>query len=133
MVLTAVAVLLLPGVALLGPVARARPAEANALATLPAGCRLFTPMGVAAVAILTRPDVPVWFDSRVDYYGRTRLLEAIAYSTGQGPTAAPPGTTCVILPTRESRSSSPKATARIQAEPGWDYRGSVNGFDVWVR
>lgn len=132
-VLTTVAIVLLPGVVLLGPLAHARPAEAGAVATLPSGCRLFSTMGVAAVTILTRPDIPVWIDGRVDYYGRQRMLEAIAYSTGQAPTAAPPGTTCVLLPAPESRSSSPRATARMQGEPGWDYRGRVNGFDVWVR
>ncbi len=132
-VLTSVAVLLLPGVLLLGPVAHARPAEAEALAALPSSCRLYSTMGVSAIAILTRPDVPVWFDSRVDYYGRERLKEAIVYATGQAPSATPPGATCVVLPDPQTRSASPAATTRLQTEPGWDYRGRVNGFDVWVR
>lgn len=133
-VLTAVLALLSPGIVWLGPVQHARPAELGAVASaLPAGCRFFGSAGTSGTVVLARPDVQVWVDGRADYYGRERLIQANNYFAGQGAQAAPDGATCVIFPDPASRGAYPRATDRINAEPGWDYRGRVNGFDVWVR
>lgn len=132
-VLPAVFIVLLPAVLWLGPINHARTEESRAITVLPQGCRFFGTAGVSNVVILERPDVRVWIDGRADYYGRGRLGQATGYFAGAQPSAAPEGTTCVILPSPESRYSLPPATSRINAEPGWDYRGRINGFDVWVR
>jgi hypothetical protein len=132
-VLTLVAVLLLPFAVWLGPVNHAVPEELEAIRALPSGCRLFTTAAIAGPTILDRPDVPVWYDGRADYFGRARLREALEYFNGKAATSAPPGASCVVLPVTGQSESLPLATARINADPGWSFLGSYNQFDVWVR
>lgn len=131
-VLSLVAALLLPFAVWLGPVNHAIPEEREAIQSLPSGCHLFTTASIAGPTILTRPDVPVWFDGRADYFGRARLLEGDDFFTGVGKTAAPPGATCAVLPVIGQFTSLPKATARLNADPAWTPVGTFNGFDVWV-
>jgi hypothetical protein len=108
------------------------PEEQEAIQSLPSGCNLFTTASIAGPTILTRPDVPVWFDGRADYFGRTRLLEGDEYFSGVGKTAAPPGATCAVLPVIGQITSLPMATARLNADPAWKLVGTFNGFDVWL-
>jgi len=132
-VLTLVAALLLPFAVWLGPVNHAVPEELEAIKALPSGCRLFTTASIAGPTILDRPDVPVWYDGRADYFGRARLLEARGYFYGEAATSAPPGATCVVLPVIGQSTSLPLATARLNADPSWTLLGSYNRFDAWVR
>ena len=132
-VLTLVSVLLLPFAVWMGPGNHAVPEELEAVQALPSGCHLFTTAPIAGPTILARPDVPVWFDGRADYFGRARLLEFATYFFGRGATSAPPGATCVVLPVTGQPTSLPLATARINADPAWTLLGSYNRFDVWVR
>ncbi len=131
-VLSLVAALLLPFAVWLGPVNHAVPEEQEAIDSLPSGCHLFTTASIAGPTILTRPDVPVWFDGRADYFGRARLLEADDYFYGVAKTSAPVGATCAVLPTEGQREFLPQASARLNADPAWTLRGTYNGFDVWV-
>jgi hypothetical protein len=131
-VLSLVAALLLPFAVWLGPVNHAIPEEQEAIQSLPSGCNLFTTASIAGPTILTRPDVPVWFDGRADYFGRARLLEADDYFSGVAKTAAPPGATCAVLPVIGQVTSLPTATARLNADPAWTLKGTFNRFDVWV-
>jgi hypothetical protein len=131
-VLTLVAALLLPFAVWMGPGNHAVPEEMEAIRTLPSGCHLFTEASIAGPTILERPDVPVWFDGRADYFGRARLLESSLYFLGKGVTAAPPGATCAVLPVVGPPTSLPLATARLNADPAWKRVGTYNGFDVWV-
>jgi len=132
-VLSLVAALLLPFAFWLGPVNHAVPEELAAIKALPSGCRLFTTASIAGPTILVRPDVPVWYDGRADYFGHARLLEAAAYSYKGAATSAPPGATCVVLPAIGQSASLPLATARMIADPAWTLLGLYNRFDVWVR
>ncbi len=130
-VLTLVSALLLPFAAWMGPGNHAIPQELEAIRALPSGCHLFTSASIAGTTILERPDVPVWFDGRFEYYGRQRILEATRYLSGKEPTAAPPGATCALLPVADPVTSP--ATARLDADPAWKRMRTYSGFDVWVR
>lgn len=132
-VLTVVAGILLPFAVVLGPGTHAVPAELEAIQSLPSGCRLFTTASVAGPTILARPDVPIWFDGRADYFGRDRLIEAHEYFVGVGETSAPPGATCAIFPTLGDRDDYPAVTARLNSDPTWVLSGTYHGFDVWLR
>jgi len=132
-VLSLVAVLLLPFAVWMGPGNHAVPEEQEAIQALPSGCKLFTTASIAGPTILSRPDVPVWFDGRADYFGRARLIEAHAYFFGEASSAAPPGATCAVLPVTGQITSLPKATARLNADPAWKLIGTYNRFDAWVR
>lgn len=132
-VLTVVAGILLPFAVVLGPGTHAVPAELEAIESLPSGCRLFTTASVAGPTILARPDVPIWFDGRADYFGRQRLIEAHEYFVGVGETSAPPGATCAIFPTLGDRDDYPAVTARLNGDPTWVFSGTYHGFDVWLR
>ncbi|MGV8848372.1 MAG: hypothetical protein ACOH16_02390 [Propionibacteriaceae bacterium] len=131
-VLSLVAALLLPFAVWLGPVNHAVPAEQEAIQSLPPGCNLFTTASIAGPTILTRHDVPVWFDGRADYFGRARLLEGHDYFSGVAKTAAPPGATCAVLPVMSQVTPLRMATARLNADPAWTLIGTFNRFDVWV-
>ncbi len=132
-VLTAVVALLLPFVVWLGPMSHAVPEELQAIKALPSGCRLFTTAFIAGPTILLRPDVPVWYDGRADYFGHARLLESHMYFYEKVSPSTPPGATCVVLPVIGQSTSVPLATARLNTDPAWTPLGSYNGFDVWVR
>jgi len=130
-VVSLVAALLLPFAVWLGPVNHAVPEELEAIKALPSGCRLFTTDSIAGPTILERPDVPVWYDGRFDYFGRARLLEAVAYSYKGAATSAPPGATCAVLPAIGQSTSLPLATARLNADPAWTLLGFTDG-GTWV-
>ncbi|HSN12590.1 MAG TPA: hypothetical protein VLS51_10830 [Propionibacteriaceae bacterium] len=132
-VLTIVCGLLLPFAVWMGPVAHAVPPELQAIRALPSGCRLFSTAAIAAPAILTRPDVKVWYDGRADYYGLARLTDSETYFTGLSATAAPPGATCAILPALTQKDGLPLVTARMRADSSWRFVGTYNGFDLWLR
>ncbi len=121
-VLLMVWVVLLPGVLLLTlPLSRPLD-EAAVLEALPQGCRLLSDPGTGGAAVLLRPDVPVWYDGRADYWGRERnVLAAHVLSTER--VDGPPFTeaTCIALRVDESgpaaagkgpRRESPMATGR---------------------
>jgi hypothetical protein len=131
-VLSLVAALLLPIAWWMGPVKHAVPESLEAITALPSGCRLFTTDLIAGPTILARPDVPVWYDSRGDYYGGERLREARDYLLGQAASAAPPGATCVVLPALSQSTTYPLAIARLNADPAWTPTGTYNGFEVWL-
>jgi len=132
-VLTIVMALLLPFAIWLSLSMHARPAELGAIESLPSGCRLFTTDSIAGPTILIRPDVPVWFDGRADYYGRQRLVDADAYFHGVGNTAAPPGATCAIFPALTEANKRPGVTARLNADPQWRFVATIASNDVWLR
>jgi hypothetical protein len=132
-VLTIVLALLLPFAIWLSLGLHARPAEMDAIESLPSGCRLFTTAWIAGPTILTRHDVPVWIDGRADYYGPQRLADLNAYLSGTGDTAAPPGATCAIFPALTKADKLPGVTARLNADPQWRFVATINSFDVWLR
>jgi len=130
-VLTLVAALLLPLAVWAGPVNHAIPEELAAINALPSGCRLFTTASVAGPTILVRPDVPVWYDGRADYFGRARLVEARDFFNAQGATTAPPGASCVVLPLT-GQDTLPLAVARLNGDSAWTLLGTYGRFGVWV-
>jgi hypothetical protein len=131
-VLTMVFALLLPFALWLGLGMHARPAELDAIESLPSGCQLFTTASIAAPTILVRHDVLVWFDGRADYFGEQRLADSDRYFHGLEATAAPAGATCAIFPSLTQANKIPLVTARLNADPAWRFVGTINEFDVWL-
>lgn len=132
-VLTMVLALLLPFAMWLSLGLHARPAELDAIESLPRGCRLFTTAEIAGPSILARHDVPVWMDGRADYYGLQRITEFNDYLQGASETTAPPGATCAIFPALTQTDKVPAMNARLNADPQWRLVATINSFDVWLR
>ena len=131
-ILGATALILIPGVVFLAA-PHGRPPEAAALESLPAGCRLFSSEDIAGAAILLRPDVPIWTDTRAGYWGRERLLAARTALHSPAPQApTPDGATCVVLPEAGRDASYGRLVSVLQADPGWDQATAVGGFAVWL-
>ena len=132
-VLSIVWILLLPSALLLGPGQHGVPQELAAIKALPYGCALFTSASISGPALLVRPDVTVWFDGRADYYGRQRLIEGGIYYHGLGATSAPPGATCMILPSADMQDVTYGETQRLSADPTWQLLGTFDQLAVWTR
>ena len=95
-VMAASFVLLLP-LAVVSAASTFPTAHAATTRDLPRGCHLFADYSATNVTLLVRPDVKVWFDGRLDYWGHTRIVEYSRYLGGTNPNGAvPEGTTCVI-------------------------------------
>ncbi len=111
----------------------AEPATSGVDALLPSGCRMFGTSIEAASIILTRPDVPIWYDGRADYWGRDRLLEAhrYLYEVDQ-PTLVPPGTTCVVLMDDATDPGLTRLTAALDADPQWQRVPGTTGANLWL-
>jgi hypothetical protein len=132
-VLTLVLVLLSPLV-LLAAAQLGRPrGEAEAADRLPGGCRLFSEPAGAGTVLLLRHDVRVWMDSRADYWGRDRNLDALqTLASGDPSRPGVAGATCAMLPDDGSLGTGTMATA-LDADPAWHRTWSGGGVTVWVR
>lgn len=128
-VLAAVAVLLLPGIALLGG-AHGVPSEAAALQQLPANCRLFSSIDTGGVAVLVRPDGLVWIDGRGDFYGREHLIETAGYFAGTTAEVVPPGTGCIALDVDDALAEP--LIERLHDSADWHRAGEINGIAYWL-
>ncbi|WP_353808483.1 hypothetical protein [Agromyces sp. SYSU T00194] len=101
-----------------------RPDQAVLVADLPMGCRSFTDDRVAALIIITRPDVKVWIDGRADFYGRDHIIDTVQiYNGGQ----IPSGADCAILP-----AVYPLAD-KLDRSADWERFGTSAGYSAWVR
>jgi len=110
-----------------------QPPTAALNALLPTECRLFSPSNEAAAVILTRPDVPVWFDGRADYYGRARLeaMSALVYETDPDH-PVPDGATCVLLPGPGVEPDYAALVAALDQSPLWQRVAESNGYILWL-
>ena len=134
MILTALLVVLVP-VAVYKALPHSMPMTQDAVAALPADCHLFSTDADANAVLLLRPDVKVWIDGRTDIWGRDRLVEALTRFGGNGsPSLVPEGTTCVLLPARDSGDSAgtDPLVAGLEADPAWQVLTRVDGAVVFV-
>jgi len=127
-----VVLLLLTPVALVAASPLGRPPGADAVADLPLDCRLFTDPAISNVGLLLRPDLTHYWDGRMDYYGRDRLLQGINFLHLEGPTPAPNGATCVVIRDQRESASANAYRDAMDAEPGWRRAESADGFLMWV-
>jgi hypothetical protein len=128
-VLTASLVVLIPGTVVLAA-QHGEPAEAGVLARLPSGCHLFSRPGIGSVAVLLRPDVPVWMDGRADFFGRGMLLQAYSYYGGDSAAPVPDGTTCVIVDL--GTDATPALGQRLKASPSWRLDAAEGNYELWL-
>jgi len=105
------------------------PAEAELVAQLPSGCRLYSDVGIAGPVILLRPDVPVWMDGRADYYGRDRILSSYRYRVGDGDPLIPSGATCIALDLSLGESA---LVRKLDASSDWRPAGQVAVYRLWL-
>ena len=131
-VLIAVWVLLLPGVALL-TLPFARPIDdAAVLNRLPSGCLLFSDGGTGGAAVLLRPDIPVWYDGRADYWGRDRnTLAARVLATDDVETPPFSQATCVAL--RVDTEGTKLVEKGLNASGSWKQIARSGEVVGWVR
>ena len=131
-VLSIVAVVLVPAALAAGWVLGRPSAVMPAAAELPSGCRLFSDPASAGGILLLRPDVRVWIDGRADYWGHARNAEAINVLTGSDLGApAIKGATCIVLQGAQGVDTSALAQA-LDSSPGWTDR-TTRGARVWGR
>lgn len=128
-VIVAVIVILAPATLYQGA-KLAVPAETALIRTLPQGCTLFAPGGLAATAILVRPDVQVWIDGRADFYGRDHLMTTYAYFGLRMPTLVPPGASCVVMDNQADDSR--ELAAALHASRAWRLAGLDGRFELWL-
>ncbi len=105
--------------------------EHTVLDRLPTGCRLLSDPGTGSAAVLLRPDIPVWYDGRADYWGRER--NALAPRTLSADRVdGPPFTdaTCVVL-----RVDDPEQSGSWAMDASSDWRQIARSGPVvgWVR
>ena len=131
-VLLMVWVVLLPGVVLL-TLPLARPLDdAAVLERLPSGCRLLSDPGTGGSAVLLRPDVPVWYDGRFDYWGRERNAQAVGVLSSDRVDAAPfTEATCVVL--RVDESGPARLAAALDTSEDWRQIARSGDVVGWVR
>ncbi|NHA69164.1 hypothetical protein [Phycicoccus flavus] len=132
-VLTVVVAILAPGTLLLTlPLSRPLP-ELAAADALPDSCRLVSDTSSAAVVLLARPDVPVWFDGRFDYWGHDRSAAAVR-TLARADLTAPPFSDagCVMLTTGNDLSGG-ALEAALDASAQWRPAGPGGPVRVWVR
>lgn len=127
--LTAVSILLLPGVLLLGA-QHSVPAERGLTQQLPADCQFFGAPGIAGAVILDRPDVQVWIDGRADFYGRTFMIDTATYFNGVNAELVPPGTTCLIVDQTSPLTNG--LAERLAASDQWRPTGRSGDFVLWL-
>lgn len=132
-VITLVVVLVSPLVLLAGATLGRPLALQAALPALPQGCRLLSDPAAAAPVLLLRPDVRVWIDTRADYWGRERNLEALEVLRSDD-TAQPAvaGATCLLLDSSAGIDTS-RIVAAVGADPAWTPAFDGGGVRVWVR
>ncbi|WP_299442803.1 hypothetical protein [uncultured Phycicoccus sp.] len=131
-VVTTVLVLVSPLVFVAGSRLGRPVAETAALASLPEGCRLVSDPNAAGAVLLLRPDVPVWIDTRADYWGRERNAEAIRLITeGVDRTGALDRATCAMLVDNPGLPPSALA-ARLDADPSWSRVHADGAATVWT-
>ena len=103
-------------------------APSPVVAALPSGCHLFADYAIANEVLLLRPDVPVWFDGRLDYWGRQRITSYIRYMAGSNPTGpVPSGTTCVAATASESALAS-----SLSASHRWREARRLRDVSLWL-
>jgi hypothetical protein len=131
-VLLAVWVVLLPGILLLTfPLARPLD-DVAVLERLPSGCRLLSDPGTGSSAVLVRPDIPVWYDTRADYWGRQRNLEAArVLASGQVDTLPFTQATCIAL--RLDETGPARLAAALDASTEWRQVARSGDVVGWVR
>ena len=95
------------------------------LRELPPACRLFAKDDLSSPVLLARPDVRVWIDGRLDYWGRDRMLRADRYLHSKTD-VAPDGSTCILVSTADRSGSY----ARLAST--WRRIAAGNQVDVWI-
>ena len=132
-VLWGVLAVLSPLVLLAGAeVSRPQP-EHRLMAALPTGCRLLSTPSAAGPVILERPDVTVWWDGRVDYYGRDRNIRNIRLLSGTSvDDASVEEATCIMLDRSGEVDVSGFAKA-LDSSGSWTQVSSVGDGTVWLR
>lgn len=108
-------------------------ASMGAIRSLPSGCQLFTLVHEANLTLLIRPDVPVWYDGRADYFGRQRLLEAQQYAEHTfGNALVPPGTSCVLLENTSKVLDTTGLIEGLSQSAHWTQWYRDENYTVWV-
>lgn len=132
-VVAAVLVLLSPLMVLAGSRLGRPVAEIPALSSLPRGCLLVSDANAAGAVLLLRPDVKVWIDTRADYWGRDRNMEAIRLITeGRGAAATLERATCAMLVDDPALPSAGLA-GELDADPAWTRGFAQQGVTVWTK
>ncbi|GAA4109756.1 hypothetical protein GCM10022415_03100 [Knoellia locipacati] len=125
-ILTGAIVILLP-VALVASHDPGRPdPEAEIMADLPHGCRLFATADAAGVTLLLRTDVKVWIDMRTEVYGADAIAESTRRLGDLSDVALPEGTTCAILP-RDTKGVRSDGSPQV-----WNQLRPVGPMAVWL-
>ena len=105
--------------------------DSTAIARIPSECRLFSADILAGAVVLERPDVSIWIDGRLDYWGRERLIQARDYFELRDPARlVPDGSECVLLP-KEQRAS--KLVLALNRNPSWTRVTSDPTATLWVK
>lgn len=109
--------------------AGSRPPEAEVIEKIPVGCTTWSQDRAAGPIILMRPDVKVWIDGRVDFYGRAHFIEYVRILSGLDPLPKDAG--CVVLPT--ALNERPALADLLDRDPVWSRVTERNGYALWVR
>lgn len=102
-----------------------------AIGALPRGCHLVA--NDPAASLVVRPDVRIWFDGRIDYWGTARIRKFIALMGTHVPTQLPRGTTCVLLRALDGPQAASGLRTMLRASSGWSrvpLHGSAS--ELWV-
>jgi hypothetical protein len=127
-ILTGVAILFAP-VAAFVMAKGATPPEAILAQSLPEDCSLFSDSNSAGPVILTRPDVKVWIDGRVDFYGRQHLIDSGRIYAALDP--VPERADCVLL--RPGAGPGTRLAQALDRDAAWDRIATLDGYVVWAR
>lgn len=98
----------------------------KALQALPSSCRLFAKDDLSSPVLLVRPDVKVWIDGRLDYWGRERMVQTDRYLQSRQQRIAPPGTTCMLV------RSDVRPPVYPRLESSWKRLAVGTTVEVWV-
>lgn len=97
------------------------PPQAEAVAALPRGCRLFSHPNHGGAVVLLRPDVHVFVDGRNDYWGLERYLRTLQVLAGYRSSPADQlqelGATCVLASTTDPDDAT--LLASLTSDPRW--------------
>jgi len=105
--------------------------DSTVIRRIPLNCNLFSTDSLAGAVLLVRPDVPIWIDGRLDYWGRERLIQARDYFELRDPARlVPDGSECVLLP-KEQRAS--KLVLALNRNPSWTRVTSDPTATLWVK
>ena len=133
-ILVGLMVVLVP-VAVYKALPHSAPGTQEAVALLPADCRLFSTDLDASAVLIARPDVTVWVDGRTDYWGRERLVSALQYfATVNDDGLVPEGTTCVLLPAlgADPGIGTDALVEALLASPDWAVLAQADDRIIWV-